>query len=187
MQPNECHKINNKIDMSEVDLIIHILSNLPEEYKIAISKLEKELQDASKTLDIEEVRPMLNSRYEQIKKNAEITFKEKHTQHSSNSLKEYAGTVTNTGTKHTTVLRRRRSSKVNKLMVRIQYYATTAVNMGTMPSTIQSRRRPKLRETGMIGLTLLLKRKLTNDVVMELKMGFKDQQMNETPTNCGNK
>ena len=56
--------INNKTNMSEVDLIIHILSNLPEEYEVAIAELEKELQDTSKTLDIEEVRRVLNSRYE---------------------------------------------------------------------------------------------------------------------------
>ena len=48
MQPNECHKINNKIDMSEVDLIIHILLNLPKEYNVFIAGLEKELQDTSK-------------------------------------------------------------------------------------------------------------------------------------------
>ena len=56
--------INNKTNMSEVDLIIHILSNLPEEYEVAIAELEKELQDTSKTLDTEEVRRVLNSRYE---------------------------------------------------------------------------------------------------------------------------
>ena len=41
-------KINNKIDMSEVDLIIHILLNLPKEYNVFIAGLEKELQDTSK-------------------------------------------------------------------------------------------------------------------------------------------
>ena len=69
--------INNKTNMSEVDLIIHILSNLPEEYEVAIAELEKELQDTSKTLDIEEVRRVLNSRYERIKKNKEINLEEK--------------------------------------------------------------------------------------------------------------
>ena len=41
-------KINNKIDMSEVDLIIHIVLNLPKEYKVFIAGLEQELQDTSK-------------------------------------------------------------------------------------------------------------------------------------------
>ena len=41
-------KINNKTDMSEVDLVIHILSNLPKKYEVAIAELEKELQDTSK-------------------------------------------------------------------------------------------------------------------------------------------
>ena len=33
--------IPNKLDMTEVDLIIHILSNLPEEYKVTVAELEK--------------------------------------------------------------------------------------------------------------------------------------------------
>ena len=40
--------INNKTDMSEVDLVIHILSNLPKKYEVAIAEFEKELQDTSK-------------------------------------------------------------------------------------------------------------------------------------------
>ena len=57
-------KINNKTDMPKVNLIIHILSNLSEESNVAISELEKEPQYTSKTLDIEEVRRILNNRSE---------------------------------------------------------------------------------------------------------------------------
>ena len=41
--------------MLEVGLIIHIPSDLPEEYDVAIVELKNELQDAFKTLDIGEV------------------------------------------------------------------------------------------------------------------------------------
>ena len=87
-------KINNKTDMSEVDLIIHILSNLPEDYKVAIAELKKELQGNSKTLDIEEVRRVLNSRYERIKKNTEINFEEKAY---AAFIKQFKGTCMNCG------------------------------------------------------------------------------------------
>ena len=36
--------IPNKADMTEADLIIHILSNLPEEYEVAVAELEKDMQ-----------------------------------------------------------------------------------------------------------------------------------------------
>ena len=71
-------KISGKTDMSEVDLIIHILSNLPEEYEVAVSELEEEkLKDTSNPLDMEAVREKLNSRYERITKNTEEKEEEK--------------------------------------------------------------------------------------------------------------
>jgi hypothetical protein len=41
--------------MSEVDLIIHILSNLPEEYEVAVSELEEKLKNTSTLLSMETV------------------------------------------------------------------------------------------------------------------------------------
>jgi hypothetical protein len=41
--------------MSEVDLIIHILSNLPEEYEFAVSELEEKLKNTSTLLSMETV------------------------------------------------------------------------------------------------------------------------------------
>ena len=54
-------KITGKSDMTEVDLIIHVLSNLPEEYKVAVSELKKALKDTSSPLSMETVRETLNS------------------------------------------------------------------------------------------------------------------------------
>ena len=68
--------ISGKTDMSEVDLIIHILSNLPEEYEVAVSELEEKLKDTSNPLDMETVRDKLNCRYERIAKNAETAEEE---------------------------------------------------------------------------------------------------------------
>ena len=36
--------ISNKSDMTEMDLITHILSNLPEEYEVTVAELEKDMQ-----------------------------------------------------------------------------------------------------------------------------------------------
>ena len=70
-------KISGKTDMSEVDLIIHILSNLPEEYEVAVSELEEKLKNTSDPLTMETVREKLNSRYERMAKNAESKEEEK--------------------------------------------------------------------------------------------------------------
>lgn len=70
-------QIPGKTDMSEVDLIIHILSNLPEEYEVAVSELEEKLKNTSTPLSIETVREKLNSRYERMTKNAEAKEEEK--------------------------------------------------------------------------------------------------------------
>ena len=55
--------------MSEVDLIIHILSNLPEEYEVAVSELERKLKDDSIQPKMEDIRETLGSRYQRIVKN----------------------------------------------------------------------------------------------------------------------
>ena len=55
-------QINGKSEMSEVDLIIHILSNLPEEYKVAVSELERKLIDDSIQPNMEDIRETLGSR-----------------------------------------------------------------------------------------------------------------------------
>ena len=52
-----------------MDLIIHILSNLPEEYEVAVSELERKLKDDSIQLKMEDIRETLGSRYERIVKN----------------------------------------------------------------------------------------------------------------------
>ena len=65
--------IPNKSDMTEVDLIIHILSNLPEEYEVAVAELEKDMQSQSTPLEMENVRRVLDSRFERLSKNMDIS------------------------------------------------------------------------------------------------------------------
>ena len=60
--------IPNKSDMIEVDLIIHILSNLPEEYEVAVAAPEKDMQSQSMPLKMENVRRVLDSRFERFSK-----------------------------------------------------------------------------------------------------------------------
>ena len=60
--------IPNKSDMTEVDLIIHILSNLPEEYEVAVAELEKGMQSQSTPIKMEDVRRVLDSRFERLSK-----------------------------------------------------------------------------------------------------------------------
>ncbi len=44
--------ISGKSNMTDVDVIIHVLSNLPEDYKVKVKELEKKLQGASVTISI---------------------------------------------------------------------------------------------------------------------------------------
>ncbi len=45
--PDEQSQVPGKTDMSKVDLIIHILASLPEEYKDAVSVLEDRFMDTT--------------------------------------------------------------------------------------------------------------------------------------------
>ena len=69
--------ISGKSDMTDVDLIIHILSNLPEEYEVAVSKLEEKLKDTSTPLALEDVRTELSSRHERIMKHQDESTDDK--------------------------------------------------------------------------------------------------------------
>ena len=55
--------IPNKSDVTQVDLTIHVLSNLLEEYKVAVAELEKYMQSQSTPLEMENVRRVLDSRF----------------------------------------------------------------------------------------------------------------------------
>ena len=48
--------IPGKLDTTEVDLVIHIIPNIPEEYEDAVVQLEKDTQSQSTPLAMEEVR-----------------------------------------------------------------------------------------------------------------------------------
>ena len=63
-------KISGKTDISEVDLIIHIISNLLDKYRVAVSKLEEKLKDISTPLEMSTVQEKLNNRYKHITKHA---------------------------------------------------------------------------------------------------------------------
>ena len=62
-------QIRGKPEMSEVDLIIHILSDQPEEYEVAVIELERKLKDDSIQLKMGDICETLGSRYERIVKN----------------------------------------------------------------------------------------------------------------------
>jgi len=60
-------KIPGKTNMSEVDLIIHILASLPEEYEHAVCSLEDRMMSKTEPLDLETVREKLKMRHDRIK------------------------------------------------------------------------------------------------------------------------
>ena len=70
-------KISGKTDISEVDLIIHIISNLLDKYRVAVSKLEEKLKDTSTPLKMSTVQVKLNSRYDSITRHVEAKGEER--------------------------------------------------------------------------------------------------------------
>ena len=58
-------------EMTDMDFIIHVLGNLPEEHEVAIQSLEERLEDTSNKLGIEEVRTKLNARFARINRQKE--------------------------------------------------------------------------------------------------------------------
>ena len=53
--------------MSDEQVILHMLNNLPKEYNIQISKLETQMDDTSKLLTIDKVQVELRLRYTRLK------------------------------------------------------------------------------------------------------------------------
>jgi len=56
------------LKMTDEDLLMHVLNNLPKEYEIQQSKLEDRLSSTSNPLTIEDVRNELNLKYMRMKK-----------------------------------------------------------------------------------------------------------------------
>ena len=64
--------IRGKSDKSEVDVVLHILANVPESYEQQVNTLEALLESAPDTVTIESVRDELNARFARIQKNIAI-------------------------------------------------------------------------------------------------------------------
>ena len=62
-------KIPGKLDMSEVDLLIHIMASLPDDYEVAVSALEDKLMDKNLVGEptLETVREKIIMRHDLIK------------------------------------------------------------------------------------------------------------------------
>ena len=83
--------IQNKSDMMEVDLKTHILSHLPEEYEVAVTELEKDMQSQSKPLEMENFRRVLDSRYERLSKNTDVLDESGEKAFAAWAKKQYKG------------------------------------------------------------------------------------------------
>ena len=60
--------INGKSMMTEIDLIIHIVSSVPDEYDIPVSILEDLLMSSSeKQLDLQTVRDKISAHFDRLK------------------------------------------------------------------------------------------------------------------------
>ena len=67
---NDMDNIEISAKMSDLDFMIHVLNNLPEEYDVVLDGLENRLmlpESDSNKLTIENIRDKLNNRYERIK------------------------------------------------------------------------------------------------------------------------
>ena len=69
--------IPGKTEMSDVDLIIHILATLGDEYEVAISNLEDRLTSSTKPLEVEEVQEKIIMRHNRIKQHKKEYIEEK--------------------------------------------------------------------------------------------------------------
>ena len=65
---NKC-VITGKSKKSEIDLIIHVLANLPEEYEVTVNNISNDIK-ASRNISVEDVREQLNARFDWIKDHA---------------------------------------------------------------------------------------------------------------------
>ena len=61
-----------KSEITDEDLIIHILNNLPEEYENMVEAMEIELEDRSNPLKLKTVRERLRSKFQRLKKRNDI-------------------------------------------------------------------------------------------------------------------
>ena len=66
-------KISGKSDITETDLILQILTNLTEDYEVAISAVETRMNDPADTVTITDVRDSLNTRFSRMIEAAEFT------------------------------------------------------------------------------------------------------------------
>ena len=86
----EMDNVDISSKMSDMDFIIHILTNLPEEHEVAVDALEEKMQDKSNPLSIETVRSKLNARFDRLSVKQEKTKEEKA--FTSYNWKQFKGT-----------------------------------------------------------------------------------------------
>jgi len=81
--------------MSNEDLIIHILNNLTENYKVQLSKLEEKLGSMTNPLSIDDVKAELCLRYAQMKTKKSLSDSEqKDSKKALAATRKYNGTCT---------------------------------------------------------------------------------------------
>jgi len=81
--------------MSDEDLIIHIMNNLMEDYKVQLLKLEEKLGSTMTTLSIDNVKAELCLRYAQMKTKKSLSeSKQKDSEKALAATRKYKGTCT---------------------------------------------------------------------------------------------
>jgi len=74
---NEMDAVNISGKMGDLDFIIHVLANLPEEYEVVVQGLEDRLEDPSTAPTVEQIRTKLNARYKRLIGQTEKSEEEK--------------------------------------------------------------------------------------------------------------
>ena len=87
--------IIGKTEMSDVDLIIHILAMLGDDYEVAVSSLEDRLASTTQPLEVEEVWEKIIMRHDIIKQHEKKMWKKRPIQISGSSLRARSGRVAN--------------------------------------------------------------------------------------------
>ena len=124
--------------ISEVDLTIHILNNLPEDYENLIENLESEI-DAGK-LDLDKLKSRLRAKYRRLVDKEDKSGKKHGKVEKVLASKEHVKIVVTTGIRPSIARRKRRKRKSLIPTVRLRDIWRRAVG--------RSRRRRKLRRLG---------------------------------------
>ena len=124
--------VNISGKINDMDFMIHVLGNLPEEYEVAVESLEEKLEDTKNVLDIEDIRSKLNARFARLNKKREEKTEDEKAFATFQRKIRHAGTVASMDMINTNVHRSPRTELQTNLSKRftLKTYAPIVENQG---------------------------------------------------------